>query len=156
MIAMIHKHPEFPFVKSLPRQRAQHHRGRTRSKIERARRREAVRSKAERRINAVVEVVTDLKQIPFKYMFSKKRENPTIAATRVLCMGLCCALDVPICIVARAFDRRWHTVYGAEESCARRYKNSKVFRKEWDSIVATVEKSIGLKSPEVSGRKDKP
>ena len=110
MIAMAYKHPEFPFVKSLPRQRPQPHRGRTRSKVERAMRREAVKSKAKRRIKAVVETVTELRGIPFNFMFSKKRENPTIAATRVLCMGLCCALDIPICIVARAFDRQWHTV----------------------------------------------
>jgi chromosomal replication initiation ATPase DnaA len=153
---MAYKHPEFPFVKSLPRQRPQPHRGRTRSKVERAMRREANKSKAMRRIIAVVEAVTDLRKIPYKDMFSKKRENPTIAAARVLSMGLCCALDVPICIVARAFDRRWHTVYGAEESCSRRYKRSEGFRKEWNAIVATVEKSPALKTTHSAGRKATP
>jgi hypothetical protein len=84
-------------------------------------------------------------------VFSDKREHPAIADARVLAMGLCCAQDVPICIVARAFKRTWQTVYGAEEHCSRRYQASKRFRAEWDALATAVAaKSAALKpAPEI-------
>ena len=144
-------HLEFPFVKLLARRVPRRHGPRGRSKVERAMRREAVKSKALRRIVAVVEAVTASRRIRYQDVMSPRRETPAIAEARVLAMGLCCALDVPICIVARAFDRRWHTVYGAEESCSKRYKRSEGFRREWETMSTAV-----LKQALEHGKKQQP
>lgn len=96
--------------------------------------RQALRSKTIRRMMGIVEGVAEARSVTWQDLFSKKRGNNATARARVLAMGLCCALDLPQYMVARAFQRTWATVFCAEQRCSKLYKKDPEFRKEWDRL----------------------
>jgi len=91
-------------------------------------------------ILSVVTAVAEIRGVDPRAMFGRNRGNWKVAGAKSMAMGICGYLGVPICHVARAFGRDWSTVYSAEMTCSRRYRNSSAFRLEWDNITAIHEK----------------
>lgn len=95
---------------------------------------DAVKSRSKDQIQTIVERVAEVSGVAAADLFLRQRESETVARARTLAMAACCSVGVPLCHVARAFGRQWQTVYSAEKQAARRYRNSSVFRRQWDTI----------------------
>ncbi len=130
---MICQHLEFPFVK---RFKARRPRPRSKRKAKHMSdvQRQAIRSKSTRQILRIVENVAASRQVEWQAMFRKDRGSNQVSAARVFAMGLCCAMEVPQFIVARAFGRDWASVFSAEKRCSKLYRESATFRREWDAL----------------------
>lgn len=96
--------------------------------------REALRSKCVRRISAIVEIVATARSVPWESFFTPGRGSKRQADARVLAMAICCAMDIPQYMVARAFSRSWASVFAAEKRASKKYRESAEFRKEWDNL----------------------
>jgi chromosomal replication initiation ATPase DnaA len=89
----------------------------------------------------LVAAVAVVRGVEWQLLFSPRRECERVASARAFAMALCACEHVPLCHIARAFGRDWSTVYSAEQTCARRYRQSAAFRTEWDSIATPVVES---------------
>jgi|GEM_PF-3128984 len=98
------------------------------------RRRDFERGRSKQQILTIVERVVALRGVEAAPLFSEKRGKEEIASARTLVMASCAAMGVPLCHIAKTFQRKWETVYSAEMTCANRYRNSAKFRKEWDEL----------------------
>ena len=92
-------------------------------------------------IQIIVERVAELRGVAAADLFLRRRESETVASARSLAMAACCSVGVPLCHIARAFGRQWQTVYSAEMQASRRYRNSAVFRHQWDTITRGMNES---------------
>lgn len=134
---------EFPFVKTLkPRNKGPRKTKLDRKRAKRELERQARKSKCSRQILRVVEAVAAMRQVDGHRLFSAGRESDAVSAARVLAMGLCCALEVPQFMVARAFARDWATIHSAEKRCSKLYRDRAGFRKEWDALDKQCRESI--------------
>lgn len=66
-------------------------------------------------IQTVVEEVAVARHVGWKALFAAERGSPEVAAARVLAMAICCAANIPMSVVGKAFDRRWQTVDSARQ-----------------------------------------
>jgi len=92
------------------------------------------RGRSKGHILTMVQRVAELRGVEAALLLSEKRGTEAIASARSLVMAACATMGVPLCHIARTFQRKWETVYTAELTCARRYRNSAKFRKEWDEM----------------------
>lgn len=96
--------------------------------------RQSLRSKCVRRISAIVEIVATARSVPWESFFTPGRGSKRQADARVLAMAICCAMEIPQYMVARAFSRSWASVFAAEKRASKKYRESAEFRKEWDNL----------------------
>lgn len=98
------------------------------------RRRDFERGRSKTQIKQVLERVVVLRSVTHKDLIAAKGGDKGVLEARSLAMAACAAVGVPLCHIARTFNRNWATVYTAERKNAERYRKSEDFRKEWDSI----------------------
>lgn len=131
--------PLFPFMKDLRESRRRRAARRAESRKAADIQRQSLRSRCTRRIITIVETVATARGIQWQPLFAPERGNNATASARVLAMGLCCAMDVPQYMVARAFRRSWATIFCAEVRCSKLYKSDAAFRKEWDRLSKSIQ-----------------
>lgn len=99
------------------------------------RRQDFERGRSKKQIKQVLERVVVLRAVTGKDLIAAKGGDKATLEARSLAMAACAAVGVPLCHIARTFNRNWATVYTAERKNAERYRANPEFRKEWDSIV---------------------
>ena len=105
---------------------------------------QGVKSKAVRRILAVVDAVSNGRGVSWDdVVYYHPKENAGTAEARELAMALCSAVEVPLCVVARLFVQPWAMVWEAEERTAVRRLADDRISKEWGSYLS----QIGVKAP---------
>lgn len=67
-------------------------------------------------IQTVVELAAESRRVGWQAIMDAERGSPQVAAARVLAMAVCCAANIPMHVVGRAFGRKWQTVDSARQS----------------------------------------
>ena len=98
------------------------------------RRRDSEKEKSIAVVTHVVNHVAALSGVEWKELMERRRGRPVVASSRSMAMAACVTLGVPICHVARAFNRESKVVYVACEISRRRCANSASFRDHWNDI----------------------
>ena len=93
---------------------------------------QAVKSKAVRRILAVVDAVSHRRGIDWQdVVYFHPKESTAATEARDLAMALCGAVEVPLCLVARLFSQPWAMVWEAENRIASRCLEHEAMGEEW-------------------------